>query len=72
MIVGSLKSPPNAADLTEIPSPTLTVNEDEDSGDDVLLSGFGEVSKECSGNELEMWSQMLQVSLTGRNQTFHV
>ena len=24
-----------------------------------MLSGFGEVSKDCSGNELEMWSQVL-------------
>lgn len=62
-IQGSLKSPPNVGGghLTEIPSPTLTVNEEEDSDDgEPLLSGFGEVSKECSGNELEMWSQMLQ------------
>ena len=64
--LGSLKSPPNVGGghLTEIPSPTLTVNEEEDSdGGEPLLSGFGEVSKECSGNELEMWSQMLQVIL---------
>ena len=64
--LGSLKSPPNVGGghLTEIPSPTLTVNEEEDSDDgEPLLSGFGEVSKECSGNELEMWSQMLQVIL---------
>ena len=41
----------------------MTLNdegEDSDNGEP-LLSGFGEVSKECSGNELEMWSQMLQV-----------
>ena len=60
---GSLKSPPVGGGGHEIPSPTLTLNdegEDSDNGEP-LLSGFGEVSKECSGNELEMWSQMLQV-----------
>jgi len=61
-IQGSLKSPPVGGGGHEIPSPTLTLNdegEDSDNGEP-LLSGFGEVSKECSGNELEMWSQMLQ------------
>ena len=35
-------------------------DEDEDDGEEPLLSGYGDVSKDCSGTELDQWSQVLQ------------
>ena len=39
-------------------SPTM-ITEDDDDNEEPLLSGFGDVSKECSGTELDSWSQVL-------------
>ena len=42
-------------------SPTIVLDgQDSDSNEEPLLSGFGDVSKECSGSELDSWSQVLQ------------
>ena len=41
-------------------SPTIVPDDDDDCNDEPLLSGFGDVSKECSGSELDSWSQVLQ------------
>ena len=40
-------------------SPTMITEDDDDDNDDIMLSGFGDVSKECSGTELDSWSQVL-------------
>lgn len=56
----SLKSPPATADGGDGGgdiSPTITI---EDDGEEPLLSGFGDVSKECTGSELENWGLVLQ------------
>ncbi len=53
----SLKSPPN---LDDDISPTIAMDEDDEDGDaEIVLSGFGEVSKDCSEQQLELWSQVL-------------
>ena len=42
-------------------SPTIVLDaDDSDTNDEPLLSGFGDVSKECTGSELDSWSQVLQ------------
>jgi len=60
----SLKSPPMAGhhgDDADSMSPTIVLDgQDSDSNEEPLLSGFGDVSKECSGSELDSWSQVLQ------------
>ena len=38
---------------------TMITEEDNDDNDEPLPSGFGDVSKECSGTELDSWSQVL-------------
>ena len=35
------------------------ITDDDDDNEEPLLSGFGDVSKECSGTELDSWSQVL-------------
>ena len=40
-------------------SPTMITEDDDDDNEEPLLSGFGDVSKECSGTELDSWSQVL-------------
>ena len=37
-----------------------TIVSDADENEEGILSGFGDVSKECSGSELNSWSQVLQ------------
>ena len=58
---GSIKTPPASLPSVDgAPSPTLTVEDDDSDNGEPLLSGFGEVSKECSENVLDMWNQVLQ------------
>lgn len=52
----SIKSPPDEADC----NPQISVEDDDSDGnDEPLLSGFGDVSKECSESILASWSQVL-------------
>ena len=39
---------------------TIVLDADDSENEEVILSGFGDVSKECSGSELDSWSQVLQ------------
>ena len=61
----SLKSPPISSgagaygDDPDSFSPTMITEDDDDDNDDIMLSGFGDVSKECSGTEFDSWSQIL-------------
>ena len=41
-------------------SPTIAMDADDSENEEAILSGFGDVSKECSGSELDSWSQVLQ------------
>ena len=41
-------------------SPTIILDADDSENEEVILSGFGDVSKECSGPELDSWSQVLR------------
>ena len=34
-------------------------DEEDDNDEEAILSGFGDVSKDCSGTELEQWNQVL-------------
>ena len=36
----------------------MITEDDDDDNEEPLLSGFGDVSKECSGTELDSWSQV--------------
>ncbi len=55
----SLKSPPT--DEQDSLSPTIvSADDNDDDNDEPLLSGFGDVSKECSGSELDAWNQVLK------------
>ena len=54
----SLKSPPMYSDEADN-SPPLVAMDDDEENEEPLLSGFGDVSKECSGSELDSWSQVL-------------
>ena len=61
--LGSLRYPLSAAATAldqpdRLPSPTP--EDDDDSGEESVLSGYGDVSKDCSGTELDQWSQVLQ------------
>merc|ERR1719412_3435952 len=57
----SLKSPPSSSTTIgdDPDSPTMITEDDDDDNEEPLLSGFGDVSKECSGSELDSWSQVL-------------
>jgi hypothetical protein len=35
-------------------------DEDDSDCEEPVLSGFGQLSKDCSGTELELWSQLLK------------
>ena len=48
----SLKSPPMYSDEADN-SPPLVAMDDDEENEEPLLSGFGDVSKECSGSELD-------------------
>merc|ERR1719412_976847 len=58
----SLKSPPSSSTTIgdDPDSPTMITEDDDEENEEPLLSGFGDVSKECSGSELDSWSQVLQ------------
>ncbi|TRY69121.1 hypothetical protein TCAL_04113 [Tigriopus californicus] len=57
--LGSFRNQYGLVTVDEPISPPCEEDEDSD-GEEPLLSGFGEVSKDCSGTELELWSQVLQ------------
>ena len=40
--------------------PMSPMDEDEDGDEEPILSGFGSLSKDCSGTELEQWSLLLK------------
>ena len=44
-------------------------DEDDSDGEEPLLSGFGHLSKDCSGTELELWSQLIRDWDTGKLNT---
>ena len=44
-------------------SPPEMEEAEEEEGDEPLLSGSGDVSKECSETELENWGEVLQVRI---------
>lgn len=57
--IGSLRNQYGFVTVDGPISPTRDEEDDSD-GEEPLLSGFGEVSKDCSGTELDRWSQVLQ------------
>lgn len=63
--LGSLRGPGSgfgsASDEPDLQSPQP--DDDDDADEEAILSGFGDVSKDCSGTELEVWSQVRPVFL---------
>ncbi|XP_029775874.1 rab GTPase-activating protein 1 isoform X3 [Suricata suricatta] len=53
----SLRLPQSGSQSSMIPSPPE--DDEEEDNDEPLLSGFGDVSKECAGKILETWGELL-------------
>ena len=59
--LGSLRGHGGGTNPADMPmEPMSPMDEDEDDGEEPILSGFGSLSKDCSGTELEQWSQLLK------------
>uniref|UniRef100_A0A8C0M7K1 Rab GTPase-activating protein 1 n=1 Tax=Canis lupus familiaris TaxID=9615 RepID=A0A8C0M7K1_CANLF len=53
----SIRLPQSGSQSSMIPSPPE--DDEEEDNDEPLLSGFGDVSKECAGKILETWGELL-------------